>query len=201
MIPDPDLQSDPETPAERPRWERIDGETDYAYAAFARYRDLGPVRSCRKAAAVFYHDSTDVELVTASQLKTTKKWSAANDWYARAHARDDYLDQVRLVTEEVEIRAMNARQATLGRNLQAVGGIVITGDGRDLKAAQLTPAQAIRAVEVGAKLERTARGEPDTITRTEEQVAEADARAEVLKRGAEILDDLQVIRDRRSAEA
>jgi len=57
--------------ADRQLWERIQGETGLAYAAFRRFRDLGPRRS----------------LVGARSIE--RRWSYRWRWAERAAAWDD----------------------------------------------------------------------------------------------------------------
>lgn len=196
MIPDPDLtQPTPELPS----WGPLPDETARSYLAFARYRDLGPLRTLRRAAGVFYSPTGTETAPSEAQLRQFKTWSGAGHWVARAEAWDLHLDEVSRVRQVEDVKAMNDRQARIGRNLQVQGGITITGDGEERLPATLSVPQALKALELGAKLERTARGEPDTITRREEQVAEADAMDQLRARGKEIIDEVRQARDRRAA--
>jgi hypothetical protein len=76
-------------------WERQPGETEAAYVAFCSYRDLGAERSLNAAY------STDGKRAPGQWAK----WSAQNQWVARAEAYDDYLEgEVRRLRERSWVR-------------------------------------------------------------------------------------------------
>ncbi len=67
-------------------WLRREGETEYAYGAFAIYRDLGPARRLRQAVGVFYgREDVGPEEHEYVQFK---RWSAQHLWRARSEAYD-----------------------------------------------------------------------------------------------------------------
>lgn len=74
--------------AERKAWERQEGETGKAFAAFCVYRDMGTERSIEKA----YRRGNGRE--TASVPGYFAGWSARHDWVARAEAYDAFLGSV-----------------------------------------------------------------------------------------------------------
>lgn len=81
-------------------WERLDGESAKAYAAFCVYRDLGPGRSL----AIAYGCWRRANGVAGSAVKAAgfwQQWSSAFGWVARAAAYDAHLD--------AEKRALRAR--------------------------------------------------------------------------------------------
>ena len=61
-------------------WEQQPGESSRAFGAFCAYRDLGPRRSLRAAAAAFYGRSS------AALERQVDKWSGAFRWVERASA-------------------------------------------------------------------------------------------------------------------
>lgn len=196
MIPDPDVDDSAATP-ERPRWDPIGGaESTRAYLAFATYRDLGMLRSLRKAAAAFYQAPEPTE----PQVKQFKRWSSEHGWVQRADAWDLHLDEVARTQQILDVKAMNTRQAQAGRNLQAIGGLVLTGDGKDQKPATLTIPQALKALELGAKLERTARGQPDVIAVTVPDDGQDQAMEAKQQRALAAIDEVRAARERRAAE-
>jgi hypothetical protein len=60
------------------------------WRAFKIYRDLGPERTLKAAAARYWE--TTVEVLTESQYGQMKKLSAKFDWVARAQAHDDHYE-------------------------------------------------------------------------------------------------------------
>lgn len=75
-------------------WERLEGEPETAFNAFAFYRDMGITRSLAKAAAAFYsleHEGhrTDPEgAPNPAALRRLKEWSRTWMWVARVEAFD-----------------------------------------------------------------------------------------------------------------
>lgn len=139
-------------------WDRAPDETPPAWEAFTTYRDLGPGQ--RSTAKV------------AQDLGKTKTlmdgWSARHRWVERARAFDAWVDlraQEALARRAVERKE---RQATLGRNLQAVASLPAqelarrikagTLDLAAMKATDLVKLQAALtpAAKVGADLENLA---------------------------------------------
>lgn len=70
----------------RDPWERIDGETDKAWAAFRAYRDAGPLRR-RIAVARKFYDRPDLKATPA----TWSGWARKYDWRGRIEAYDAFL--------------------------------------------------------------------------------------------------------------
>jgi hypothetical protein len=66
-------------------WEPQPNESSRAYHAFQLYRDLGPDRTLRQAASLYYHGTTE-KLPTNGQLANLKKWSAKHSWLERVRA-------------------------------------------------------------------------------------------------------------------
>lgn len=69
---------------EKPIWQRIEGETDKAFDAFCKYRNLGADRSIEKAFQQYQNSTKTVP-------GYWKEWSAKFDWVERAAAYDEYL--------------------------------------------------------------------------------------------------------------
>ena len=94
-------------------WEQQPGESARAFGAFCVYRDLGPRRTLRAAAASFYRR-------TAAALKRQlEKWSSAFRWVERAAAWDRHLDAEARQAQETARREMAERHAREARALQA----------------------------------------------------------------------------------
>lgn len=75
---------------ERQPWERIEGETDRAYAVFECYRDLGPAnRSLLETARRMYPSVAEKSTERQRCPNSVNKWSKAFEWQKRAQAWDD----------------------------------------------------------------------------------------------------------------
>ena len=86
-----------------------EGETARAYAAFGAYRDLGPERSLKKAAEIYYGSTAN--------LRQLGVWSSRFKWVERARSYDDWMQMIAhsAVEEHLRTRAADfaARQAAL----------------------------------------------------------------------------------------
>jgi hypothetical protein len=99
-----------------PPWDRADaGETARRFAAFATYRDLGPERSIRKAAAAFYKDGGG-----AANVRRLEAWSSEHRWPARAAAYDRWLDAQLIERRREEHLEMAGRHITIAQAAQAL---------------------------------------------------------------------------------
>jgi len=123
---------------------------------FWMYYQLGPDRSLQKLYEMV------ATLGPERSLKTLKKYSADFGWQQRITEVDAKLQAERENTHLVTIEEMNERQATGGRNLQALAtaGMLnyrkkITKDG----LLELSTADLTNLYEKGVKIERLARGE------------------------------------------
>lgn len=125
-------------------WERQNGETAKAYAAFCAYRDLGPDRSIRKAGEMLGKNQTTLE-----------QWSAKNSWGERAAKWDDEQDRIARQEQLAEIKRMRKRHADLATAMLV----------KAAKALQRLPEDEIgggtisKMVETASKLERISRGD------------------------------------------
>jgi hypothetical protein len=134
-------------------WEQQPGESSRAFGAFRVYRDLGPHRSLRAAAAAFYgRAATSLE-------RQVDKWSHAFRWVERATAWDGHLDAEARQAQEKARRDMAERHAQEARGLQAKALERL----RALRPEELGPADVLRYFVEAAKLERLALGEPETV--------------------------------------
>jgi hypothetical protein len=111
-------------------WERQSKETDRQYRAFRVYRNLGDDRSLRQVAAVLGHQST-------SHLE---RWSAQNDWPARAAAYDEYLDREQRAEQRRNLEAMTRHEMRLIEFLRSLAVRRIIGwDGGGDPSRAVTP--------------------------------------------------------------
>ncbi|HSC14600.1 MAG TPA: hypothetical protein VLI71_05750 [Gammaproteobacteria bacterium] len=143
-------------------WERQPEETDSGWAGFVAYRDLGPnERSLAKAA-----------LKIGKQKRNLEAWCTAWDWVARCAAFDAWTDRQAKLAELEGVREMKKRQIAMGQAFQGVAALALNkigaaekSVGPDGKPGPLTlkPNEVKELAELGAKLERLARGEPGEI--------------------------------------
>ena len=147
-------------------WDRQTGETNRAYAAFLLYRDMGPLRSLRKAADRFYNIKSE------SKQHQFLRWSTANNWVARCEAWDMEEERDRVTRQREEIRLMDDRQSKYGKGIQEIAMsnvYAITGHiAKDRKGklinATINIEEARKLFETGLKAERIARGEVTEIS-------------------------------------
>jgi hypothetical protein len=164
MRPDPDLTA-PEHEANR--WEPLRHETARAYQVFAIYRDLGPLRTLRRAAAAFYHahpeldEATRLEALTVPQLQQAKEWSRHYEWVDRATAWDLHLDAISRAEQEYGARVMRDNYRILAVNLR--NRVHQSMNAWVEEQRVLTPMESIRALEVCHKLEAWALELPDSV--------------------------------------
>jgi hypothetical protein len=97
-------------------WEPAEGELrggGKAWRAFGLFRDLGPERNLKRAAAAFY-GTPDGEEPKTHQYEQMKRWSARFDWQSRAQAHDDFI-QMRVNDRLEELRRKGAEDAAQRR--------------------------------------------------------------------------------------
>jgi len=122
--------------SERSAWDRRDGETGRAYAAFRVFRDAGPLRT--------------LAVVPGVRRRTVEDWSSTWDWHARATAWDDathHLDDQRRLDA---IRTMHDTHQRAGRVAMAKALAAL----QQVKPEDIPAYAAARLLELGARLER-----------------------------------------------
>lgn len=138
-------------------WERQQGETTKAYAAFCVYRDLGPDRSLEKVRKEYEKNGKKIS------VKFLGRWSAKYNWVERARAYDDYLDYKKREEQEKAIRDMAERHAKVAMLFQQKVLERLQG----INPSELSPADLARWLDVATKLERLSRGKPTEIGKQE----------------------------------
>lgn len=137
-------------------WERQPNESDVAFAAFLIYRDLAPRR---RLALVAQQSGKSVPLM--------ERWSAHHKWRDRAAAWDREQDRVGREAQLEEVRLMHRRHANLAVRMLNKAAQRLEGDPANnvaaLNVSKLTAEQVARLAEVGVKIERSARGEPEKV--------------------------------------
>lgn len=145
-------------------WERQEGESAPAFAAFLAYRDQGPERSLRGVAQQLDKSDTIVG-----------QWSSRWHWVYRCRQWENFLVREGQRAQVEAIRAMHVRHAeafttTIENGLRKI---------KKLNADNLTPTQALAYLVEGVKGERQARGEPGEIVeeqKTTDAIGDDDRR-------------------------
>ncbi len=136
-------------------WEQLPKEAGKSFAAFAAYRNLDPTaRSLRSLA-----QQLDMSLTNIGQL-SARWW-----WQERCRRWDIHLDRIARHELEEARRETAKFHADLSRQtLQKVAQRLLGDEANGIEAIDLNKMSAselIRWLEVGTKVERTSRGEPD----------------------------------------
>lgn len=130
----PRTQARPLDP-DRPIWERQDGETNQAYEAFVKFRDMDKRSTTRIGSAA-------------------NRWSPMWSWQARVREWDRHLSRLE-ADELVRYRvSMNERQRAIARVAQ--NKVVQWLESVD--PSKLKPSDAVRWFEVAVRVEREAAG-------------------------------------------
>lgn len=128
-------------------WDKLAGEGNRPYAAFCKYRDMGPERTIDA-----------LQKAIGGSAASYRTLSSVHGWVRRCEAYDDYLErQERKLIERGRLDARR-RQINLGQALQnkAMEGLMA------LNPLLATPRDLALMADIGAKLERAGRGEIDT---------------------------------------
>lgn len=132
-------------------WEQQEREGTRPFAAFTIYRDDGKDRSL-----------AIVSKKVGKSLPLMERWSKAHSWVRRAQAYDAWLDHKRTTAVADEIVAMNKRHVNLAVAMQGI----LAQRLKSLDPAEVDPERLYKWLDVAARLERLARGEPTSITGT-----------------------------------
>jgi len=138
-------------------WDRQPGEPDSSWANFLAYRDMPPaVRSQEKAA----HKVGKNPQTIGCQ---SQRW----DWVARVRACDMWKDKQTQIAEIQSIQDMRRRHIQMAMSFQGAAALAlnkIIQAEREGSALTLKPGEVKELAELGIKIERLNRGEPETIT-------------------------------------
>jgi hypothetical protein len=148
----------------RDPWERQIEETDEAFKAFARYRDMEPKRSTTRLAT---------EMGVSENL--IHGWSSKHRWVGRVAEWDREKDRVEKdrvarAAQLSEIRAMQKRHVDIALLMQALGATELKKRATVATTQPTTTLEtdeAQRVLEAGVKLERLTRGEPTDVQATQ----------------------------------
>jgi hypothetical protein len=147
----------PDTMPQPESWDRQPGEPNRWFSRFERYRLAGSNRSLL--------GTVNAEWAVTGRKKQTKvpgAWNRAFEcwsWRERAEAWDELERKKARETHAKEIDDMNRRHVQEAQVFQNKGIQRL----KSMENDELSPMDALRYVTEATKLERTARGEPETI--------------------------------------
>lgn len=153
-------------------WERQPGETNSSWEGFKLYRDLPP--TLRSFDRVYFTQRKGLEEGPqgARAAGSFRTMATRNRWATRAEAWDREKDRLareaELAAERQAIIDMRKRHIGLGISLQTMAANELKKrlDPAKGKTEEITTFGVIRALVEGTKIERVARGEPETIIQT-----------------------------------
>jgi hypothetical protein len=119
-------------------WERLQGESGAAYAAFCAYRDYGPERNIRKAVEKDCAEKNETARVE-KRYRVWRGWSTQFNWRERAEDYDNYLDKLKQteIRKTIEARGEAHREVT-GKMLQVVNKKLDLMNPEDLSQGTVT---------------------------------------------------------------
>lgn len=146
-------------------WDRQPGETGLSYAAFCRYRDMGPFeRSLSKLAKEL------APAKTKPKLNQLKEWSRQHNWVARAEAWDAEQERLSRKLHEKKLKEMVEKHLNIALTIQGKAASKLKQLNPDIDPDALSPMDALRYMESAIKLERMTLGEPDQIIKHEGEI-------------------------------
>lgn len=128
-------------------WERQDDEHDKAWLAFRTFREN--------------RDKFKTAEQTGIPIHTVRNYATLYRWSDRVKAWDRYVDKE---TQQAEIRAvaeMRVRHVQVSQTIQDTA-LTLLARLAESEDAKITPKQAAEMLDLGVKMERIARGEPDS---------------------------------------
>lgn len=152
--------------AERYPWDRREDESGKAYLAFIGYRDMGTAkRSLKRLPSQIGRPDTYKPVV--------ERWSVKYRWVERVTAWDDYQERVAREATLQEIEDMRKRhiQQSVGLQTKALQRL------QTLTPSELSATNVLAFITEAIKIERLARGEPETILEERRKLTDDDAKA------------------------
>lgn len=161
-------------------WDRLREESDKAWASFVTYRDMPPLeRSVRRTSRII-----------GLRPPTIHAQASKFSWIARARAYDVWKDRQAQIAEIEAITEMKKRHISIAMNLQGAAALalqkIIAAEktlGPDGRPGPLTlrPSEVKDLAELGMKIERLNRGEPESLQSHRVELEAHDKRQELRK--------------------
>jgi len=156
-------------------WDRQPEEPDRSWVAFVRYRGMGPgSRALARVRKQIGQKDRALEVMSA-------RW----DWVARCSAYDIWVDKQAQQAEVAAVKDMRKRHIQMAMSLQGAAALalnkIITAErnGQDLV---LRPNEVKELAELGLRIERLNRGEPESTSEVKISDGYAAAIASALRR-------------------
>lgn len=129
-----------------PSWERQEGESSKAYAAFCIYRDYGVDRSIVKVVQMYGENGT-----SKAQLF---RWSSRYSWVQRCSDFDTFSEQQRRKEISAYRQKMSERHAQNARAIQEKALHAL----KHVDPSTLTNSELLKYLESGMRIEKEALG-------------------------------------------
>jgi hypothetical protein len=131
-------------------WERLQGETSSAFAAFCAFRDFGAERNIRKAVEAIEID----EGLKAKRYRMWRNWAVQYRWRERAADFDKYIEKLKQTELRKTIEAQGEKhRAVTGKMLDVVKQKL-----ENMNPDDLTQGNVNEWVQTAIKTEREAAG-------------------------------------------
>jgi hypothetical protein len=131
-------------------WERLQGESGAAFAAFCAFRDLGLERNIRKAVESVEKN----EAVRAKRYRVWRNWSTQFRWRERVADFDKYTEKLKQTEYRKTIEAQGEmHRKVTGKMLEVANKKLDTMNPQELSQGNLT-----EWVQTAIKAEREAAG-------------------------------------------
>lgn len=123
-------------------WDRQQGESSKAYAAFCAYRDLGINRSVMKVVETYAG--------LYGKRAILNRWSIQHSWVKRSSEYDDFLEKQRRKELQAQAIEMTHRHIEQSRILQDKAVKALSR----IDPSSLSNQELLKFIETGMKLER-----------------------------------------------
>jgi len=131
-------------------WERLQGETSAAFAAFCSYRDLGCERNIRKAVESVEKDVA----VQAKKYRVWRNWAALYRWRERVADYDKYIERLK----QTEMRKTIEAQGEKHREVTQKMLDMVSKKLDTMNPAELTQGNLTEWVQTAIRAEREEAG-------------------------------------------
>ena len=129
-------------------WERLQGESSAAFAAFCAFRDFGLERSIKRAVDGYEKD----EAVRAKRYRVWRNWSTQFRWAERAAAFDRHIEKLKAT----ELRKTIEAQGEMHRKITGKMLDVVSKKLDTMNPDELTQGNVSEWVQTAIKAEREA---------------------------------------------
>lgn len=136
-------------------WKKQPGESKKAFDAFRIYRDMGPTRSLVRVGQQSGKNRTLIE-----------RWSSRGDWQDRVDEFEAHDERVRLDNQLRAKKDMDERHAQIATSLQNKALRRL----QNMDPSELSPGGLLSYLTEATRLERLARGEPESIEERREKI-------------------------------